>query len=257
MPGRSVRSAERASFDTWIKQYRPDENSINSTVSYYRKGALIGFVTDMAIRRASGNRSSLDDLMRAMYRRFGPQGSEGFGYPPGAFEQQIEALAGPDVRARTENLLTTTDDPPVDEALQWYGLELERDPERTSAETSGNTPPLGFGVTWETSGQKLIVDQVILGYSGAQAGLLPGDELLAVDGWRITAADYLSILQRLRPGEDVAATISRRGQLRELTLQVQHEVPESFRILVSDRISRRQKERLEAWLGRELKFSGR
>ena len=29
------------SFDTWIKHYRQDENSINSTVSYYRKGAVI------------------------------------------------------------------------------------------------------------------------------------------------------------------------------------------------------------------------
>ncbi len=38
-PGRQVRSAERASFDTWIKHYQPDENSVNSTVSYYRKGA--------------------------------------------------------------------------------------------------------------------------------------------------------------------------------------------------------------------------
>ncbi len=48
-PGRLVMSAEESSLDTWIKYYRQDENSINSQISYYDKGAIIGLLLDPAI----------------------------------------------------------------------------------------------------------------------------------------------------------------------------------------------------------------
>ena len=67
-PGRLVQPVELASFDAWIKQYRPDDNSNNVTVDYYTKGSVIGFLLDAEIRRATGNRRSLDDVMRTAYR---------------------------------------------------------------------------------------------------------------------------------------------------------------------------------------------
>ncbi len=33
-----------ASFDTWIKQYRPDENTPNVNINYYPKGAVVAQV---------------------------------------------------------------------------------------------------------------------------------------------------------------------------------------------------------------------
>src|SRR5437899_8815625 len=50
-PGREKMSAEEASFDAWIKLYRPDENSVNSSISYYDKGELLGLLLDLHIRR--------------------------------------------------------------------------------------------------------------------------------------------------------------------------------------------------------------
>ncbi len=255
MPGREIRSAELASFDTWIKQYKPDENSINSTVSYYRKGALIGLVTDMAIRRETDNRASLDNVMRQMYARYGPEATVRPGYPPGAFEDMVESIAGTGVRKIVEDMLRTTNDLAVDEALAWYGLKLNRDLARTSAENNGALTPTGFGVSWDTSGPLLLIDQVIRGNSGAEAGLLPGDELLAIDGFRVTTEDYVSRVQRLRPDEQVVLTLARHGELIEISVRVQYEVPESYAIFPSEKITRRNKSRLEAWLGRELLFS--
>ena len=43
-PGRTVQSAELASFDAWIRYYRPDENSPNVSISYYTKGAVLAFL---------------------------------------------------------------------------------------------------------------------------------------------------------------------------------------------------------------------
>ena len=73
-PGRLVMSVEEASFDAWIKYYRPDENSVNSQISYYDKGALLGMLLDLIIRKRSGGARSLDDVMRYLYTEYYKKG---------------------------------------------------------------------------------------------------------------------------------------------------------------------------------------
>jgi predicted metalloprotease with PDZ domain len=249
-PGRQARSAELASFDTWIKHYKPDKNKVNSTISYYLKGALIGFITDMEIRRETGNRASLDTVMREMYARYGPDGMGHGGYPPGAFEDIVESTAGPDVRKILENMLKTTGDPDFDKALDWYGLALVR----TAGAPNGEQAPAGIGVKWEISGATLLAEDVVLGRPGANAGVLPGDELLAVDGLRVTPEDYQTLLQKLRPDEQIELTLVRHGRLINLRLRTGEEIPAIYSIVPKPRISNRQKKRMEAWLGRPLQF---
>jgi len=253
LPGRHVRSAEHASFDTWIKQYKPDENSLNSTVSYYRKGALIGFVTDTAIRRQTRNRESLDTVLRDMYARFGPGQAA---YPPGAFEELVEQAAGLETRAFVEDLLRSTADPDVDGALAWYGLVLDRAPGRPPAEEADpdRLPPADFGIVWNASGPRLLADQVILGHAAANAGVLPGDELIAIDGIRVLPDDYLGHQRRLRPGQVVELTLVRHGRLLALPVQLQQAIPDRYQIVAADALGRAERERLTTWLGRELRF---
>jgi len=249
-PGREVRSAELASFDTWIKQYKPDSNKVNSTVSYYRKGALIGLVADMEIRRKTRNRASLDTVMREMYSRYGPDGAGHGSYPPGAFEAVVESAAGPEVRKIVEDMLKTTGDPDIDRVLDWYGLELQRSP----GLLNGEQAPGEIGVKWKVSDSTLLAEHVFLGHPAAAAGVLPGDELLAIDGLRVTAEDYLARLQKLRPDEQVKLTLVRHGRLIELPLTTGTEIPASYVIVPKPDISNREKKRMQAWLGRDLKF---
>src|SRR6185503_4804058 len=68
-PGRFIQSAELASYDAWIRYYRPDENSPNVSISYYSKGAVVGFLLDIEIRRATNGGKSLDDVMRLAWQR--------------------------------------------------------------------------------------------------------------------------------------------------------------------------------------------
>jgi len=249
-PGREVRSAELASFDTWIKQYKPDNNKVNSTISYYRKGALIGFVADMEIRRETKNKASLDTVMREMYSRYGQNGAGLGSYPPGAFENMVESIAGPEVRKIVENMLKTTSDPDIDRALDWYGLQLHRKPPLSEGEQA----PAGIGVKWEYSGSTLLAEQVLRDHTGAAAGVLPGDELLAIDGFRVTAENYQSRFLKLSPDEQIELTLVRHGRLVNLRMMAGTEVPASYSITPKSGITSRQKKRMEAWLGRELKF---
>ena len=89
-PGRLLQSIEMASYDAWIRYYRPDENSPNVSISYYAKGQLLGFLLDARIRRLTNGARSLDDVMRLAYARY--SGARGF--TPDQFREVAEQIAG-------------------------------------------------------------------------------------------------------------------------------------------------------------------
>src|SRR5206468_12984714 len=90
-PGRLRMSAEEASFDSWIKYYRQDDNSINSQIDYYDKGAILGLLLDLEIRKRSRAAKSLDDVMRYLYNEFYKKGRN---YTPQGFQKVAELMAG-------------------------------------------------------------------------------------------------------------------------------------------------------------------
>src|SRR5437660_4317224 len=89
-PGRLEMSAEDASFNSWIKEYRPDENSVNSQISYYDKGELLGLLLDLEIRRRSNDSKSLDDVMRYLYHEFYEKSRN---YTPADFQKACELMS--------------------------------------------------------------------------------------------------------------------------------------------------------------------
>ncbi len=69
--GAKLQSVVQAGHYAWTKYYQPTENSLNATVSYYTKGALIALCLDLFIRHNSQHEYSLDDVMRALWHDFG------------------------------------------------------------------------------------------------------------------------------------------------------------------------------------------
>ncbi|HKJ16977.1 MAG TPA: PDZ domain-containing protein [Xanthomonadales bacterium] len=251
-PGRYATSAEHASFDSWIKQYRKTPNTVNSYSNYYRQGALIGFVIDSAIRQATRNRKSLDDAMRRMYELYGPQGESHGSYPPRALRDIVTEIAGEETGSLLESMTTEIIDPDVDAALEWYGLRLVRDSDRQAALQSGVPVPVDLGVTWQTDTPLLLIENVFLGGAGADAGLIPGDELLAIGGYRVTRDNLDSVLNTLRQGNGVNLTLARHQRLIERSITVQAAKSAKYLITIQDKVSNAQERRLERWLGRPL-----
>jgi predicted metalloprotease with PDZ domain len=206
-PGRAKQSLEAASFDAWIKLYKPDESNLNTTVSYYLKGGLSMFVLDLHIRRRTEGARSMDDVLRALWQRFGKPGVPHPDDLQGVFEEAT-GLSLDDVFARE---IRGTGDPALAEELLHVGLEL-----RTSsdpAQIADGASALWLGAT--VSGTKVTA---VFDASPADAsGLSPGDEIIALDGFRTTSeADLRSLAGARRAGDTVAVSVFRRHRLVEL-----------------------------------------
>src|SRR5688500_12308431 len=120
-PTRDVQSAELASHDAWIKYYRPDENSTNSSVSYYSKGAVLGLLLDARIRKATGGAKSLDDVMRTAYQKF----SGNKGYTPDEFRTVAEQVAGVSLASFWDSAVEGTAELDYADALALFGLRFQ------------------------------------------------------------------------------------------------------------------------------------
>src|SRR4029079_5274234 len=122
-PGRLEQTVEESSFDSWIKYYRQDENSVNSQVSYYDKGALLGLLLDLEIRKRSGGRKSLDDVMRYLYTEFFKKDRN---YTPADFQKASELMAGSSLEEFFARYVRGKDELDYNAALAAAGLTLCR-----------------------------------------------------------------------------------------------------------------------------------
>lgn len=246
-PGRLRQSMSDASRDAWTRHYQPGANALNLNVSYYVKGAVVAFVLDARIREESRGRQSLDDVMALMWSRWRERP-----YPEGAFYEAVAEVAGDETVAWLRPLVEGVDEPEVDAALAWYGLALERHPARSAAEAAGLPPPAGLGINWRDSGEALVVEAVVDGGPAADAGVLPGDELLAVDGERLLRSDYEAKLRRRLPGQSVELLLSRQARIQVLEATLAPARSTHYEVRVKSDFRDRQRRRLRSWLGQRL-----
>ena len=239
-PGRLVQPLETASFDAWIKEYRPDENSPNVTISYYTKGAIVGFVLDAAIRRATNGQRSLDDVMRTAFARFsGPRG-----YTPAEFREVVKEVAGVDLSDWMRRALDTTEELDYRQALDWLGLQF-----------TPSSPVRGFGsqASWQglrlrTEDNRLLVSQVRRGTPGEASGINVGDEIVALDDYRVTAGQWDSRGDLYQPGDTVSVLVARRDALKRFDLKLGPvEIPQ-WRLRPLSDATPAQEQHLRDWL---------
>src|ERR1035438_5318786 len=167
--GRFVQSAEQASWDAWIKLYRPDENSVNTTISYYTKGAVVGWLLDARIRHATGAAKSLDDLMRLALERF--SGERGF--TTQQFKSLAAEVAGAPLDDFFQHTVESTEELDYAEALDWFGLRFK------TPEAPRDGGSIGC-VTRDEKG-RMVVTRVPRETPAWEAGLNVDDEILAID----------------------------------------------------------------------------
>jgi predicted metalloprotease with PDZ domain len=211
--GRTKQSVADSSFDAWGKYYRQDENAPNAIVSYYGKGSLIALAFDLTIRAKTGGKKSLDDVMRALWQRYGRDfyPSEGRGVTEAEVEALFDEVSGLKLKPMFERYVRGTADLPLAKLYAPFGIKLAD--ERRSAKPS-------FDAGTGRDGADCKLTQVHEGGAAHRAGLSAGDIVIALDGLRVGGA-LDAMLARYRVGDSVQVHAFRRDELMTFTVKLQ------------------------------------
>lgn len=245
-PGRLEMSAEDASFNAWIKEYRPDENSINSAISYYSKGELLGLLLDLDIRRRTHNAKSLDDVMRYLYTEFYKKGRN---YTPADFQKACELIAGAGLDQFFSRYVRGRDELPYNEILVAAGLRLEQAGHGIGETNAPIAMTAFFGADLDQTGDRLMVRAVRAGSPAYEQGLNANDQIVALDGARVTKETFELKLKEKKPGDTIHVTVFRFDDLRTFDIRLGQREDAPFKVAPLAQVSDEQKRIYDGWLG--------
>ncbi|WP_394992122.1 PDZ domain-containing protein, partial [Emticicia sp.] len=199
--GQKVQSVAEASWDAWIKQYRPNENSRNSTISYYEKGAVIGSLLNLYILGETNGKKSLDDVFRFLYNEYYKKQNRGF--KDEEFQKVCEQMAGHSMEDFFQKYIWNTIPIDYNDFFKYVGLKLLKDYDT-------NTPFLGATII----NNKII--NIQRGTAAYNGGLNVNDEILEIDGIKIENPQG-AILDK-KVGDTIKVKVKRFGQ--EMTYNI-------------------------------------
>ena len=205
--GRKVQSVGLSSFDAWIKQYRPDENSPNSSISYYNKGAMLACMIDLHIIAQSAGKHRLDDVMKAAYEQFYLIENRGIE------EQEFLALA--------EQVTQVSLQPIFNAAYETEELDYNSYFNRVGYQfidqnQANQTASLGIKVSHQDA--KTIIKNIDRNSSAWTAGLNVDDEIIAVNNNRLDnqGREMDQALAYGQVGDVLQILIARDGLIKEI-----------------------------------------
>jgi predicted metalloprotease with PDZ domain len=202
LPARTHLSLSQASFDGWLSDPAHMHDHPNAWFSFYNKGELVSALLDLTILRATNGERSLDDVVRILWNEYGVTGR---GMEEEAMERVVAQVA--DVGDFFARYVDGTEPLPYAELLTSAGVAFAsaaREPER---------PFLGARFRSE-----LVVESVLRGGAGMDAGLLPNDEVIAVGETRVQSeAGLTAAVRAMKMGETQELLIARAGVLRRLS----------------------------------------
>ncbi len=220
--GARVATISEMSHDAWIKEYRPNENSKNSTYSYYSKGVIVGFLFDAWIAAQTGGSKHLDDVMQYLWRTHYKNkalGEEGKGITEKEFIDAVKTVivngqgsAKPGLVTKmsfdqfAQQLLHSTDIPDYNALLKEVGIETKFTESQSKK----------FGLTCELSNGKTLVKGIHAHpmAAGFQLGVNVNDELIAINGVRIEN-NIDDLFLKLGEPKEITLLVNRGGLLRE------------------------------------------
>ena len=192
-PGRHKQSLADSSFDAWTKYYQVDENTPNTVVSYYGKGALLALGLDLKIRQFSDGHQSLDDVMRLIWQRHGVSLS---GIAEDGLDQIMLDLFGKSFTKTWQQFKSRyifgVEDIPLE---KWFDSRSISVKAKTLSKVEKIKLQLGLRHV-DTNGW-LKITHVLDGGAAQAAGLAPGDLLASINGQRITATRWDKVLGHL------------------------------------------------------------
>ena len=195
--GSRVQPVAHASFDAWIKSYRPNENSANTTMSYYSRGAVIASVFDAMIINKYNGAKCLDDFMQHLYKTYYEKQDRGF--TVAEFKNELAIFTGQDMTIFFKKYIDGTEIIPFNDYFSKVGVTVKQ-----NALTRAS-----FGATVQNSGGKVIIKSIRANSAAEDAGLSVNDEVIGCNGYRVDQAMLDGIMNGLEVNEEVDLLLSR------------------------------------------------
>ncbi len=234
--GRLKQTVTDSAKDAWTKFYRQDENAPNAIVSYYTKGALVALALDLTIRQETAGTKSLDDVMRALWQR---HGVPNIGVVPNEVEALMSEVCGLSLADFFQTALRSTEDLPVARLLESVGIQFHYSLAQTAklkggylSEVAPHTADISLGVTLHPDGHSANVQLVYEDGIAHRSGIATGDQLVALEGYRITRANFSALLNRYEIGTKVNLHYFRDGYLYETELELVPPNPNTVYLLL-------------------------
>lgn len=204
-PGAKVQSVAEASYDAWIKLYRPNENSANTTVSYYAKGEVLGILMDIEIAQATQGAKSLDDVMSAMYNQYYKKLKRG--YTDAEFKAMVEQVSGKSFTEFWDKYVNGTGPIEYEKYFGYAGI-------RVRDENAGKSIPY-LGLSSKKTEGRIMVSGIARNSSAWVAGVNVNDELISVDG--VPVESSIDLAER-KVGDALTIRVVRDGIVRDFNV---------------------------------------
>jgi predicted metalloprotease with PDZ domain len=199
-PGNKVQPVAHSSFDAWIKAYRSNENSYNTTISYYTKGSVIANMLDLKIINATKGKKNLDNVMQYLYNEYYKKQDRGFTNTE--MQAALEKISGIKLNDFFEKYINGTQTFNYETIFGYAGLTVK---------TIKNTDP-SFGAS--TSGN--VVRGVYRNTSAYTGGINVKDEIISIDGFRVDD-NIADLISSKKVGDNIEVLISRDNLMQTLT----------------------------------------
>jgi predicted metalloprotease with PDZ domain len=248
-PGRSVTSLSELSYEAWIKQYKPAENHVNRMVSYYDKGRWAGLILDLLLRSATAGRRGLPDLFSRLWLAHAAQGRA---IDAAAIRREAEYLAGRSLSSYFRRFIDGTVELPVPELLRGAGVKVEaRAPADASDAVKAKRLLPWSGLVFAANGdsEKAVVKNVVPASPAWRAGLTFGDEIVAVDGSRVTGASVGKRFADHAPGKSAEVAFFRKDRLRTAMVRLARNPERKWSFAMDAEASPRTRLLRRHWLG--------
>lgn len=240
-PGRLFQSVTQASFDTWSDgPFGRTGDELNKTVSYYQKGPVLGLLLDLKIRYETGNRKSLDDVMRRLY--YDIYKAKGRGYTEREFRRICEAAAGVPLDQFFSYVYSVQ---PIDydRYLGYAGLTIDLEEKIL--------PGASIGVQTKEKDGKLMITKVDWNSPAWFEGIRRGQELLRING-QPAGGDLLEIISGVaRPDDIIRLEILANDSTRTIPLLFDRKKEIPFTIRRMPNPNNVQRAVLAGWLDEE------
>lgn len=234
--GIDTQSLSEASLDTWLKYYRKNENTNNTQVSYYNKGAVIAIIFDFIIMDATNGTKCLDDVLQQFYSNYISAPEKGITEKD--IIETVSKISGVDFQPIYQKYIHTISKLPLERYFELAGIHLTDTCDKTKTY-------LGLYTSWKEG--KLLITELDKNYGAYQSGLNVHDEIISIDGFRVFK-EFTTIYSHKKPGDSIDICISRKGLLSNIKVTLSADNRIKYNLQIIEDSTEKQSLILKKWL---------